>query len=515
MPRARLSMRKTSEILRLHSERGLGINAISRSLSLSTSTVSDCLARARAAGVVWPLPAEMTESELEARLYPPRVGSRVELALPDFSYLHRELRRKGVTLQLLWEEYKQNHPEDGYQYSRFCEHYARWCQKLDVVMRQQHRAGEKMFTDFSGDGQMITNPQTGQIWEAQLFLAVLGASGFTYAELFESQQSRCWVDGHIHAFEYFQGVAEITVPDNTKTAVKHPCNYEPDLNPTFLELARHYGTVVIPARMRKPRDKAKAEVSVLIAQRWILAALRNHVFFGLPEANRAVAEKLREFNDRPFQLLETSRRVLYETLDRPALLPLPSQRYELAEWSRPRVNIDYHVDVQRHFYSVPYTLVHKQLEARTTSQTVEIFFKGSRVASHPRSFKKGGATTLREHMPKAHQQYLEWTPSRLLNWAAKTGPATASLLEKIMAAKAHPEQGYRACLGVLRLEKGYGASRLEAACNRALLIGAPSYQSVKSILKNGLDSQPVDQSAPRQAPTADEHENLRGPEYYQ
>jgi len=515
MPQTRLSMRKTTEILRLHFERGLGINAISRSISVSTSTVSGCLGRARAAGIGWPLPAGMTEPDLEAKLYPPRVGSRSERASPDFACIHRELRRKGVTLQLLWEEYKQNYPEDGYQYSRFCEQYARWRQKLDVVMRQHHRAGEKMFTDFSGDGRMITDPETGQTWEAQLFVAVLGASGYTYAELFNSQQLPCWIDGHIHAFEFFQGVAEITVPDNTQTAVKHPCNYEPDLNPTFLELARHYGTVVIPARIRKPRDKAKVENAVLIAQRWILAALRNHVFFSLSEANRAVADKLREFNDRPFQLLETSRRTLYETLDRPALLPLPTQRYELAEWSQPRVNIDYHVDVHRHFYSVPYTLVHNQVEARTTTQTVEIFFKGSRIASHPRSYQKGGCTTLREHMPKAHQKYLEWTPSRLLNWAAKTGPATASLLEKIMTAKPHPEQGYRACLGVLRLEKSYGATRLEAACNRALLIGAPSYKSVKSILKTGLESQPVAGDAPRDTPTAGDHENLRGPQYYQ
>lgn len=372
-----------------------------------------------------------------------------------------------------------------------------------------------MFVDFSGDGIEIVEPTTGEIWEAPLFVAVLGASSYTYAEAFESEQLPCWIDGHIHAFEYFHGVPEITVPDNTRTAVKHSCRYEPDINPTFLDLAEHYNTTVIPARSRKPKDKAKVENGVLVAQRWILAALRNHTFFNVHQANQAIGQKLQELNERPFQKLNGTRRSLYETLDRPALKPLPATRYEFAEWSKPRVNIDYHVQVDKHYYSVPYSLVQEQVEARTNASTVEIFFKGKRVASHTRSCQQGGYTTLKEHMPKEHQRYLEWTPSRILNWAGKTGPSTASLAERIMAAKRHPEQGYRACLGLLRLGKTYGAERLETACARALAIGALSYRSVKSILKNGLDSQPLPKESEPSESTLLQHDNIRGSDYYQ
>jgi transposase len=320
----------------------------------------------------------------------------------------------------------------------------------------------------------------------------------------------------MHGFEYFGGVTEITVPDNTKTAVTHPCNYEPDLNPTFQDMADHYDTVIIPARKRKPRDKAKVESAVLVAQRWILAALRNHTFFSTEQANEAIWQKLDELNNRKFQKLEGTRKSLYETLDKPALKPLPGSRYEFSQWSHPRVNIDYHVDIDGHYYSVPYPLVHEKLDARRTQFIVEIFFKGQRVASHPRSYRKGQHTTLPEHMPPSHQKYLEWSPSRILAWAAETGPATARLAEAILAGKRHPEQGYRACLGLLRLgNKTYGKQRLEAACLRALAIGSPSYKSVKSILKNGLDQQPLPEES-EQAPTPIRgHENVRGSEYYQ
>jgi len=516
MPKKRLSMRKLREILRLKFERGLSNRAIARSISVSPTSVSDCLLRSKMAGIVWPLDPEMDEVQLETKLYlGPSSSQGHQKATPDFSHIHEELRRKGVTLQLLWQEYKQEHLEDGYQYSRFCEHYRRWRKKLDVVMRQTHRAGEKMFTDFSGDGIDIIDPKTGEVSQGELFIAVLGASGYTYAEAFASQQLRFWIQAHMHAFEYFAGVTEIIVPDNTRTAVTHPCRYEPDLNPTFLELANHYDTVIIPARIRKPKDKAKVENGVLIAQRWILATLRNHRFFSLAQANEAIAEKLEELNDRKFQILETTRRALYENLDRPALKPLPPSRYEFAEWSKPKVNVDYHVDVQKHYYSVPYTLVHKQLDARRTATTVEIFFKNRRVASHKRSYKKGHFTTLKEHMPKAHQQYLEWTPSRILQWASKSGPATGQLAGKIMEAKRHPEQGYRACLGVLRLGKAYGNDRLEAACSRALAVGTHSYKSVQSILKHGLDQQPLPETGEKQEPPSIEHENIRGSKYYQ
>ena len=515
MPFKRLSMRKIREILRLSWAHGLSQRKVSRSISVSQSTVAECLLRAKAVGLSWPLDPALDDAALEVKLYPPVSSLSKARALPVWGYVHRELRRKGVTLMLLWQEYKQDHPDDGYHYSQFCEHYGRYKSQLDVVMRQEHRAGEKMFIDFSGDGIPITDPHTGVVWEAELLIAVLGASNYTFAEAFPSQKLPCWIEGHIHAYEYFEGVAKATVPDNTKTAVTHSCYYEPDLNTTYWDLARHYGTAILPARPRKPRDKAKVEGAVLIAQRWILAALRNHTFFRLEQANEAIAEKLEEYNRRRFQKLDTTRKELFETLDKPALLPLPGRRYEYADWSTPKVNIDYHVVVDQHYYSVPYQLVHQYLDARFTLTCVELLHKGRRVASHVRSFEKWKYTTLKEHMPKSHQRYLEWTPTRILEWAKKSGPKTAELAQEILNRRAYPEQGYRSCLGLLRLGKAYGKDRLEAACERALGLGAYSYKSVKSILSTGLDRQPLPQAKGAGNRVPLNHKNIRGAAYYQ
>ena len=507
-------MRKTREILRLRWGRKLSLRAVGESVGVSSSTVSDCIGRAEVAGLQWPLPDDLDDGALEALLYPPTPNSSRARFEPDWAAVHREMRRKHVTLMLLWQEYKRDHPEDGYQYSRFCDRYKRFRRKLDVVMRQDHRAGEKLFVDFSGDGIDIVDGHTGEVSEAPLFVAVLGASGYTFAVAVRSQELRCWIEAHIRAFKYYGGVAEITVPDNTKTAVTRPCYYEPDLNPTYHEMARHYDTVVIPARKRKPKDKAKVENGVLIAQRWILGALRNHRFFSLQQANRAIASKLEELNGRRFQKLNTTRRELFETLDRPALKPLPAVRYEYAEWSRPKVNIDYHVEIDKHYYSVPYQLIHEVVDARCTANTIELFFKGRRVASHLRSFLRGKYTTVREHMPKAHQKYLEWSPSRIIEWAEKTGPCTARFVQTIMESRPHPEQGYRACLGVLRLGKKYGPERLERACTRALTIGSVSYKTVQSILKTGMDRLPDSSDSEAQLELPTDHANVRGPDYY-
>lgn len=512
MPAERLTMRKIRLILKLHYQDGFSNRAIATSVKISPSTAAECLLRARAAGIEWPVDPGLDDASLEAKLYPPaRPKNHVRVPI-DFKYTHRELRRKGVTLQLLWQEYKQAHPENGYQYSQYCELYLRFRDKLDLPMRQTHRAGEKMFVDFSGDGIPITNPVTGEVKQAELFIAALGASNYTFAEACESQQLKCWIQVHIHAFEFFHGVARITIPDNTKTAVTNPCLYDPDLNPTYSRMADYYDTAVIPARKRKPKDKAKVEAAVLLAQRWILAALRNHKFFSIAEANQAIAKKLDELNRRKFQKLDTTRLEQFELLDRPALKPLPATRFEYAEWALPRVNIDYHVEIDKHYYSVPYQLIKKKLDARVTSNTVELFFKGNRVASHRRSYYKGQHTTRVEHMPKSHRKYLEWTPQRIANWAAKAGPMTVKLVENIMASKKHPQQGFRASLGVMRLGKEYGNARLEAACTRSLLIGSPSYKSVKSILKTGLDRRPEPKQEQKQLPI--EHDNIRGPDYY-
>ena len=509
----RLSMRKIKEILRLRWGEGLSLRKVADSIGGSPSTVFDFECRAKAAGLTWPLAGGLDDDRLEKMLFATESPSSTK-SEPNFEEIHREMKRKGVTLSLLWHEYKLAHPDDGYQYSRFCELYRRWQGKLDVVMRQVHKAGDKVFVDWSGDGIEIVNRETGEVTEAPIFVAVLGASGYTYAEATETEKLRDWVRCHVNAFEFFDGVPSAVVPDNTKTAVRRPCFYEPDLNPTYHDMAKHYETAVLPARVRKPKDKAKVEGGVLLVQRWILAKLRNHTLFSVAEANEAIFELLDELNAKPFQKMEGSRLSQFESIDRPALKPLPGRRYEYSRWTSPRVNIDYHVVVKGHYYSVPYKLVHKRVEARYTSTMVEIFSKSHRVASHGRSYQKGRYTTAKEHMPESHRRYAEWTPSRILDWAQKSGPCTMKLAEKIMESRSHPEQGFRACLGILRLGKSYGEDRLETACERALTIGSTSYRSVESILKNGLDRQRRIPGEEKREPPPEDHENVRGPGYY-
>ena len=515
MAARRLSVRKIKEILRLHHEKGLSTRQIAKSLDISRSTIRDYLDRAQRAGLVWPVPSELDEASLEHQLFPSlHAVPQEKRQMPSPEYLHQELKKKGVTLQLLWHEYKEKNLE-GYQYSQFCRLYRQWAEKLDPCLRQEYRAGEKLFVDYAGQTMEITDPETGEIHQAQIFVATLGASNYTFAEATLSQDLPSWIQSHVHAFEFFQGVTEILTPDNLKDAVTRPCRYEPDLNATYRELAEHYGTVIIPARAGKARDKAKVESGVLQAERWILAPLRHLTFFTLAELNEAMAKQLEILNNRPFEKLEGTRKSLFENLDKPALKPLPAHRYVFAQWSQPKVNIDYHIEVDHHYYSVPYQLVHERLDARLTSTTLEAFFKGRRVALHRRSYVKGGYTTLKEHMPKAHQKYLEWTPSRLIRWAGQMGPETQKLLAQILENRPHPEQGYRSCLGVLRLGQRYSAERLEAACARALAFKAYSYKNVESILKKGLDQQPFEVSSAQGHLPLLEHENLRGKEYYQ
>jgi transposase len=504
-------MRKILEILRLHNESKLPFRAIARSCCISHNTVKDVLVRAEAAGIHWPLPEELTETELEDKLYP-STNSKPKQPEIDMSYIHTELRRKGVTLRLLWLEYKEQSP-DGVQYSQFCDRYRRWRKQLDVSMRQVHRAGEKMFVDYAGQTVPIVDAKTGEIRNAQVFLAVLGASSYTYVNAYWQQALPEWIEAHIDAFEYFGGVPEIVVPDNLKSGVKNPCFYEPDLNPTYQDMATHYGAAIVPARVRKPKDKAKVESAVLLAERWILARLRNRTFYSLCELRQATAELLDKLNNEPFQKLEGSRRSQFEALDKPALKPLPTQQYEFAEWKKATVNIDYHIDLLKNFYSVPHQLVKREVHVRYTATTVEIFFKGERVASHQRLHGKGKFITDPGHRPAAHRKYAEWTPSRIISWCESVGFATGELATHILETKPHPEQGYRSCLGLIKLGKQYSQERLEIACRRALAYKAFSYQSVKSILSTGLDQLPLDKAADSSLPK--QHENLRGSEYYQ
>ena len=512
MPAKRLTMRKIKDVLRLKFETDLSIRRIARSCNVSRPTVTEYLTRFTAADLVWPAAAELDDAALERKLYPPVATlPLLDGTIPDWSEVHRELRRKGVTLALLWHEYKAAHPE-GFQYSWFCKQYRAWAGKLDVVMRQEHRAGEKLFVDYAGQTVEVVDRRTGEVRQAQIFVAVLGASNYTYAEATWTQQLPDWIGSHVRAFEFLGGTSEVVVPDNLRSGVSKVHRYEPDLNPTYQDLGTHYSVAVLPTRARRPRDKAKAEAGVLLVERWILAALRNRTFFCLQELNREIARLLIRLNERPFKKLPGSRRELFEQLDRPALQPLPAQAYEFAEWKKVRVNIDYHIEIEGHYYSVPYQLVRRQLDARYTARTVECFHKGQRVASHIRSLLKGRHTTVAQHMPKSHRQYAEWTPQRLIRWAEKTGPATAGVVQTILARRAHPQQGYRSCLGIMRLGKSFGEDRLEAACRRALKLGSCSYKSIESILRQGLDRQALPEQQELDLSIA--HDNIRGSDYY-
>jgi transposase len=506
-------MRKLKEVLRLHSL-GLSQHQIARSCSVSQSTVHEYISAAQAVGVKWPLPENWDDRKIEQALFPHRPGAAVwrKHAEPDWSQIHQELQtHKNLTLQLLWQEQRESNPE-GYGYSRFCDLYRRWLKKLDLVLRQEHRAGEKMFVDYAGAPIPIYDPRTGEAHPAAVFVAVLGASSYTFAEATTGQDLRNWIGSHMRAFEFFGGVAEVVVPDNLKSAVTHPSYYEPDLNPTYRDLGEHYGAAIIPARPYRPRDKAKAEVGVQVVQRWIVAALRKRKFFSLDEVNQAIAELLVRLNQRPFRKREGSRVTLFAQLDQPALKPLPATRYQFGQWKTARVNIDYHIEVERHYYSVPNALAHQEVDVHLTGETLEVFHRGVRVASHVRSYEPGKATTLTEHMPKAHQKYMGRTPSRLIEEAQQIGPCTTQLVEAILAAKRHPEMGYRSCLGILRLAKTYPAERMEAAARRALRACAYNFQSMDSILKNQLDRLPLPGDAPVQA--AVDHDNIRGADYF-
>jgi transposase len=511
MATKRLLMRQLREILRLKHERGLPNRAIARACSVGVGTVSDYLNRARRSGVGWPLPDDLDDRELERKLFPSMsvVEGRV---LPELAHVHEELRRPGVTLQLLWVEYFEKHPQ-GYRYSQFCDLYRRWARLLSPPMRQVHRAGEKIFADFSGKRPSIVDRRTGEATEVELFVGVLGASSYTYAEAVPSQRIEHWIGVHVRMFEFLGGCAAILVPDNLKSGITVPCRYEPVVNRTFGELAAHYGATVIPARSYRPRDKAKVEVGVQVAQRWILARLRNRAFFSLAELNEAIRELLAQLNSRPMKHLGASRRELFERLDQPALKPLPTSRFELAEWKTCRVNIDYHIEVDHNYYSVPYQLVGEQVEARATVTTVEVFFKSRRIASHARRSGRGRYTTLPEHMPASHRAHAEWTPSRLISWAEKTGPATGRLVAGILDRYPHPEQGYRSCLGIMRLARRHGEMRVDAACGRAEALGSYSYQTVKNILGARVEGLPFEEPASGTA-TLPVHDNIRGAEYY-
>lgn len=513
MAKQRLSMRKIKEVLRLKFDCALSRHQIAQSCQISRSTVGDYLDRFAKAGLSWPLSETLSDEELEKKLFPPGASEPSGKPLPDFEYIYHELKahqKFNLTLDLLWREYKEQHSE-GYQYTQFSVLYRRWRQKLDYSMRQDHKGGEKLFVDY-GEGLNLVEAKSGEPIPTQLFVAVWGASNYTFAEATQTQQLPDWIGSHVRAFEYFGCLPKIVVPDCLKSAVSRACRYEPDLNPTYAEMASHYGICVLPARPAHPKDKAKVESGVLIAKRWILAALRHRTFYSLAELNGAIGELLERLNSRALRKLKKSRRELFERFDRPNAPSLPDKPYEYAEWKRASVNIDYHIEVNQHYYSVPYQLLREKLDVRLTAHSVEVFQKGHRVACHVRSFLLHRHSTLKEHMPPEHQNYLEWTPSRIVAWAQKTGPATALLVQRIIDSRTHPEQAYRSCLGILRLEKHYSAKRLENAAKRALKFSALSFKALRNILENGLDR--LEEKSDDSTPALPDHPNIRGSTYY-
>jgi transposase len=505
-------MRQVREVLRLKHACGHSERRIASAIGIGRTTVAEYLRRAAVVGITWPVPPELDDATLERRLFtPPGFIAAETRPQPDWVRVHAELRRPGVTLLLLWEEYRAGQPE-GYGYSRFCDLSAAWRGRLSPTMRQSHPVGERLFVDYAGQSIEVVDAITGEVRAAQIFVAALGASNLTYAEARWTQGLADWLGCHVNTFAFLGGVPRQVVCDNLKAGVTAACRYEPGINRSYQEMAAHYRTAIVPTRVRKPRDKAKVEVAVQVVQRWVLARLRHRRFFSLAELNAAIRELVDDLNSRPMRHLNVSRRALFEATERAALLELPAEPYVYAEWRRCRAGIDYHVDIHGHWYSVPSRLVREVIDARITEQTVELFHRGTRIASHIRSPLRGRHTTTPQHMPSAHRRYADWTPARLMREATAIGPSTAALVERILHAKPHPEQGFRACLGILRLVRAWGPERVEAACQRGLDIGARSYGSVVSILRNNLDRAYRPQPMPDEPPV--QHSNIRGGHYY-
>lgn len=505
-------MRKTKEICRLAHDVGMSGRAIARALGISNSTVSDTLTRLAAAKLSWPEVAGMSEAALERRIYREQGNVAPDPLEPVWETVRTELARPHVTLQVLWLEYRAEHP-DGYGYSWYCAHYRSWLKKTDPVMRQVHLFGHKTFVDWAGDTVPVVDAKTGEIHAAHLFVAVLGASNYTFVKAFPDEKTESFLTGHVDAFTYFGGVSSLLVPDNLKTGVRSPDRYDPDLNPEYAELAAHYGTAIMPARVKKPRDKATVECAVRHAYRRILAPLRNRTFFSICELNEEISRLLEVLNDRPFKKMSGSRRSVFLEHELPELRALPARAYHYRTHKSSKVHIDYHIELAAHRYSVPCRLIGQRVEVFFDARTVEIYHEGERVALHARSHHKGGYSTDPSHMPASHREYGAWTPERMEKWMAASGPSVAALARKIMSAVPNPALGYRSCLGLISLGRTYGEERLEAACAHALACGAHRYRSVKSILQKGLDAMPL-ADAPVPPPVA-EHDNLRGQDYYQ
>lgn len=520
MAQRRKSMREIKEVLRLH-ESGIDKSKISSITGVSRKTVRSYLTYAHSISLKYSDVQNLSESEIYSKLFPVSNTCDKSKPQPGWDYIHKEMQKKGVTKLLLWQEFIEKN-NCGLGYSRFCHYYREYLKTLDLSMRQTHKLGEKCFVDYAGHTINITNQFTGEIKKAQIFVCVLGTSNYTFSCATWTQSLSDWIDSHIKAFEYFGGVPEIVVVDNLKSGVTKSCRYEPEINKTYHDFAMHYGVVIMPTRARKPKDKAKVENAVLVVERWILACLRNHTFFSLDELNTEILRLLEKLNSKQFKKLKTSRKQIFQEDEKSVLKALPQNRFEFTEWKKVIVNIDYHVELDSHYYSVPYQYVGEKVDICYTKTTVSIFKNNKLLARHPRSNHKGRHTVIKEHMPQAHQEYNQWTPTRIISWATSIGENTGSLVNHLIKAKEHPALAYRQALGIIRFAKRYGNERLENASTRALLLKAYSYQSIKSILEKGLDKNPLEvdrqeintQSKTNKVVQSINHENIRGAEYF-
>ena len=514
MSNPRISIATLKQLIQFQSST-LTTREIGRALHLSQGAVSKYQNAVRTAGLAWEEAQHFEDAELERRVWQARAERRPRhVVSPDCASIHTELKRhKHVTLQLVWEEYHATHGTLALRYSAFCERYRQWVKRLRRSMRQRHYAGEKLFVDYAGRTVPIYGVTCEEAYRASIFVGALGASGYAYAEATRTASLPDWLGSHVRMLEFYGSAPTILVPDNPRVGVTKADRYEPELQRSYEEMAAHFSIAIIPARPYKPRDKPRAEFTVLLFCRWVLARLRHQRFFSLEELNAAIKPLLAQLNDRPFQKMPGSRRSVFEALDRPAMRPLPATPYVYAEWKRVHAAFDYHVDVDRHYYSIPHALVGQELWARFSAATIEVFHRSVRVASHVRSYQRGVHTTTAEHMPIAHRAHAEWTPTRLINWGASIGVNTCAVVEHLLKSKSHPEQGYRACLGLLSLGRQYGQARLEAASTLAVKLQSPTRKSVLSILKTGRDArQPV--AAAEQQLELPEHPNVRGPQYY-
>lgn len=514
MPAKRITMRKIRDVIRLHFGAKLSIRDINRSTKVSVGGIHRLIEKTKEKGLGWPLPVHLDDDAALATLFYPAADPRPskKFAQPDWASIHQELKKKGVTRQLLWEEYTQQYPNRCYSLTQFYARYKQWLKKQKRSMRQTHKAGEKLFVDYAGQTVPIVCATTGEVRSAQIFVAVMGASSYTFAEATWSQGLKDWLQSHVRAFEFYGGLSTMVIPDNLRSGVSKACRYDPELNPSYQQLADHYHIAVIPARPYRPKDKAKAEVGVQVIERWILARLRHHIFFSLAELNTCIRKLLEDVNNRPFKRLPGSRREWFEKLDKPALKPLPKHPYEYTDIKPATVNVDYHIEYDHHCYSVPHQLVGERVDIHAQDRLIQIYFKNQRITSHVRKYHPG-MTTESTHMPEKHAKHLKWTPGRLMNWAQQLGPETRQWVKAQLQRKAHPEQAYRVCLGLLSLSRKYPAERIDKACSIANEKGLTKLKHIKTILESNQDKL-VQTSSWQLSLLPQDHENIRGPESF-